>query len=355
MRLSRSIGVVLGVAFSGSVALFFGGSALAADNRDGLKAPVAVGDQAAQVAPTVMKDDTKDTTALTTASGTISVKSSKTEDVDSDSSVVISPAASGDSISATTTDGSSNAAPVQTASKAVDSAAATPVAGSSVSPSVGISKTVSLTPTPVSSAVASPMAGVPVAAVMATPVVKADPVEGSDNVVLPEKAVVFNSTVLPVQPKITNSHSVGAQDLAAAMPSAPAQQQNPTKAPTPSQPSGLFTKLATELAGTVVPQLFTPTVSGFVNLIARLSLMFTELLLLVGLFGMSFGAWLRRSGYAHAARSDMASGFLFLFATPFQMSYVTALSPEHSSFLMVSETKSVRLIAPNAIRKEEAK
>src|ERR1019366_55918 len=51
----------------------------------------------------------------------------------------------------------------------------------------------------------------------------------------------------------------------------------------------------------------------------------------------------------------MASGFLTLFATPFKLSYVTAISPIHSSFLMVSETKIVRLTGSSVFRKEEMK
>jgi hypothetical protein len=169
-----------------------------------------------------------------------------------------------------------------------------------------------------------------------------------------ERDVVFQSTVLPVRPKITNIRSVAVADLAPMVPSAPAQQQNPAKAPTPSQPSGVFGKLTAELAGSTVPQAFWLPLFGLVRVTAQVVIVIAMALLILGRFGFSFGAWLRRGGFAHAARSDVADARLStFFATPFRLGYVSALQPSHSPFLMVAETKTVLSMACNAFRKEE--
>jgi len=59
--------------------------------------------------------------------------------------------------------------------------------------------------------------------------------------------VVFHSAILPVQAKITNFRPAAVVDLAAMVPSAPAQQQNPAKVPTPSQPSGVLGRIRPSL------------------------------------------------------------------------------------------------------------
>jgi hypothetical protein len=164
--------------------------------------------------------------------------------------------------------------------------------------------------------------------------------------------VVYGSAVLPVQPKITNVRPAVIEDLATMVPSAPAQQQNPTKTPAPLPSNGLFGRIAAELAGSVVPTAFMPYGAIPVRTAALVLIVLASVLLSAGFLGVLAGNWLRRGGYAHAARSDVAGAGLS-FATPFRMGYVSALSPSHSPFLMVADTKTVLSMVCNAYRKEE--
>jgi hypothetical protein len=158
----------------------------------------------------------------------------------------------------------------------------------------------------------------------------------------PQKAIIFKSQVLPIQPVITTSHPLAITDLAGSVPTA-APQQEPAKAPVPSQPSGGVLGLFTaQLAGVVVPPIFLSPSNTWTGLGAILTLMTLVALFVAQNLVTTFGARLRRGGYAHAARSDVAVATLnTIFATPFSLSYVTALPPERSSFLMVSESTNL--------------
>jgi hypothetical protein len=155
-------------------------------------------------------------------------------------------------------------------------------------------------------------------------------------------ALVYHSSVLPIQPTIT-SHTEPGNDLAASMPSAPVAENTPV----PPKSSGALSKLGMVLAGTIVPQPFAPQVAG----IGWAAPVMVILMLLAGLavlFVSSYGAWLRRGGFATAARSDVpAPSSPSSFATPLLLSYVSAPPRQHSSlfgvanwFLTLSERRN---------------
>jgi hypothetical protein len=169
-----------------------------------------------------------------------------------------------------------------------------------------------------------------------------------------DNTIVLGSRVLEIQPKITTSRPVVIQDLATSMPTAAEQTHHSPTTPAPAKSAGLFSRLTSELAGTVVPVTFAVPALDFIS-VAIGALMLAIGFLALGFTGMNFGAWMRRSGYVHAARSDVSAGFFSLFATPMSLSFVTAAGPQQSSFLMVSEIKTDRITVFNAYRKEEMK
>jgi hypothetical protein len=155
-------------------------------------------------------------------------------------------------------------------------------------------------------------------------------------------ALMYHSSVLPIQPVIT-SHQVLGNDLAASMPSAPVAE----KMPVPAKSSGVLGKLGLVLAGVVVPQSFTSQAVG-AGLAAPVAIWLILLAVLALLFVSSYGAWLRRGGFATAARSDVpAPATSNLFATPLLLSYVPAPPRQRSSlfgvanwFLTLSERRN---------------
>jgi hypothetical protein len=168
------------------------------------------------------------------------------------------------------------------------------------------------------------------------------------------KTIKIGTAVLPVQPKITNSNPVVAQDLAAMIPSAPVHERAANNLPAPSETSGVLSRLSASLAGTVVPPVYSAPTLSAVGLILTLTLIISLTWLSLGRVVITFGAWLRRGGYAHAARSDVAAAtFSSLFATPLKLSYGMAGMPHQGSFLMVSDIKTLVSVVPNAFRKEE--
>ena len=167
------------------------------------------------------------------------------------------------------------------------------------------------------------------------------------------QSVVYHSMRLAIGPKVTPMNSQ-AIDLASMIPTAPAQQQNPSIPFTPVIPSGLFSAFATKLASTVVPPVITVSNWGFTGLVTAIYILASLLVLTFGLAVSEFGSWTRRGGYAHAARSDVPSAIInTFFATPHRLGYVLAFAPLRSPIFMVSETKTVFLTVPNAYRKEE--
>lgn len=151
------------------------------------------------------------------------------------------------------------------------------------------------------------------------------------------------TTMMPIQPVITNRTSPLAPDLAESMPSAPA----PAKAPVPTKSTGVLAGLVVGLSNVVVPQPVTPVDSVSLKLILGVSLL-TLVVLLANVFEFSYGQWLRRGGFATAARSDepLNSFTSPLFATPLLSGYVKQPPRLHSPILML-------VLVPNAYRKED--
>jgi hypothetical protein len=155
--------------------------------------------------------------------------------------------------------------------------------------------------------------------------------------------VVFHSSLLAIQPRITTSHVTLIDDLASSVPTALTQQHDPAKLPTPSQPSNVLGRLTAVLAGSVVPHVFTTPGLGLPSLVVLLSLLAATILLSLRPVSLTFGALMRLGGYVHAARSDVVATMSIFFATPLNLSYVSAIEPTYSSFLVVSDNKTVCL------------
>lgn len=140
----------------------------------------------------------------------------------------------------------------------------------------------------------------------------------------------FHSTVLPIQPIITSRPAINT-DLASSVPSAP----EPVNAPVPAKSNGDLGHLSVLMAGVVVPHSVHPSdvvstrmaTPGFLILV----------LLAASMFVFTYGLWLRRGGFATAARSDTprATVFTSLFATPLSLGYVwTPPRQDHSPILV---------------------
>jgi len=150
--------------------------------------------------------------------------------------------------------------------------------------------------------------------------------------------VVFHSAVLRIQPTIMNPAAAQPGDLAATVPSAPVSE----KAPVPAKSNGALGHLSAILASSVVPQLF----SIHATPIGRAMLVFgvvAFLFLFASVFYYSYGLWLRRGGFATAARSDVPTVRFSsnLFATPLLLGYLSASRADDSPHLVVADTKSM--------------
>ncbi|HUD11612.1 MAG TPA: hypothetical protein VMS08_04320 [Candidatus Saccharimonadia bacterium] len=147
-------------------------------------------------------------------------------------------------------------------------------------------------------------------------------------------AVLYRSDVLAIQPTIVN-HTVFASDLASLIPTA----STPSKLPVPAKSNGGLERLTSVLAGAVVPPSFFPSVLPVDRLKLLLSLV-TLVVLLANLVVLSYGLWLRKGGFATAARSDSpVTNSIYPFATPFLLGYVSAPPRIHSPSLVVSDYK----------------
>lgn len=163
----------------------------------------------------------------------------------------------------------------------------------------------------------------PLESAASTPVMQADATG---------RTVVYNSQSLPVQPVIM-SQTTAVADLATNIPSAPAT----THTPLPVKSTGVLFALTDHLANTIVPGL--ASLIDLKAMDARLSLLMIIVVTLIVVIG-GFAARLKQSGFATAARSDVAMSHLN-FATPSGMGYVSLLLQAHGPFFMVSDTKSL--------------
>jgi hypothetical protein len=188
-----------------------------------------------------------------------------------------------------------------------------------------------------------------------TPSIISQTTASSTNVV-PEVAVVapvaqpadsdskteVRTTILPIQPVITNRATALTPDLAESMPSAPA----PSRAPVPAKSTGVLAGLVVGLSNVVIPQPVFPTAAVNLKLMLGISLL-TLVVLLANVFEFSYGQWLRRGGFATAARSDEPTDNISspLFATPLLSGYVEQPPRLHNPVSLV--------LVPNAYRKED--
>jgi hypothetical protein len=149
-------------------------------------------------------------------------------------------------------------------------------------------------------------------------------------------SIVFRSVRLPIQRVITSRSMPVAEDLAANVASAPQS----TKAPVPSKSNGMLGRLTALLAATVVPQ---PLPSGV--LVARqfagaLGLGVLAVLLVRLFVTLTYGLWLRKGGFATAARSDAdAHGVVFSLVAISALGYALVKPFKHSPFFVVIEQK----------------
>ena len=135
------------------------------------------------------------------------------------------------------------------------------------------------------------------------------------------------------------------------MPSVPA----PTEAPVPAPEStGLLSNLTAQLAATVVPQPFVPhaVLAGRMGDGLRLA---AVVVLSLPLLAYSYGLWLRRSGFATAARSDSGIPIYSYVATSLWLGYVRSSGTVQSPIFNDGRDKNSneQIGCPNAFRKEE--
>lgn len=111
--------------------------------------------------------------------------------------------------------------------------------------------------------------------------------------------VTYYTRMMPLQPTITGRVGAEANDLASSLPTSP----KPAKAPVPAKSSGTLVKLTAVLAGVVVPQPLLLVAIAAPEVGAGLSGA-GVMILMLAVFVFTYGLWLRRGGFATAARSD---------------------------------------------------
>jgi hypothetical protein len=331
MKLLKPVELVLGLAASGSLMLVLSSGAYAANSG------IVTTSQTTNVAGEVSKNNAAPISTKSNEPGivTISVVTN------SDSSVPASDIAKQNNPGqpSVTTPAANNAG-----SAAPNTISATPAA-----PGAPTAADVAASTSPI--AVNQPASLVQTNAAASAAVVPQESAAPQKSVTDVSPVVSTRTMLMELQPRITATNIVAISDLAAMVPTASAHDLVPGKAPVPSSTGGVFSKLTAELAASVVPHAyFSPTVAGIAFPLSLIILIVTSGFAL-RFMAMSFGDWIRRGGFAHAARSDVAAQLSSLFATPLILSYVTAVPPTHSSFLMVSNIKRLVLIVPNAIER----
>ena len=331
MRLQRFTQFGFGVAAAGAAVVFLGSGALAADSSSlgnvtqslpsVQTSPLNIGkaaksfglsdqgDSSPQDAgkPASTGSDKTDVNQTTTTPGSTTSSNSETT-VDGSKSTVQSSSTSANDSGDSGKSGDISTPAASPALKASDDGA---------SQSGQTKQEVSKTPV-VASQGSKPEASAPVseAEVPVTPAQTSAPV------------VAYHSAWLRIQPVITNRPAE--IDLAAAMPSVPVAN----KAPVPAKSNGTLGQLTVVLAATVVPQLLHPVVDGAYRL--ALPGLLILVLLVAAVFVFTYGLWLRRGGFATAARSDApARNFSSPFATPLSLGYVWMLSRQKHSPILI--------------------
>jgi hypothetical protein len=314
MRLIKVVHLGLGLAASGGAVLVLSGSALADSGA-------ASATQVSQAPAVTLPATGSDVTNSGSSTVTISKSSTLGPTVTKSGNDVNSSIGKGDPTDTSGTSKASGDDKTNTTSKSSDDSQ-TPKADGQTSAAADV--TPSLT--------------------APAPLLPASPSGGSSEVQIVRvirPAVEYHSTWLPIQPTITSHATPVNSDLAAAMPSAP----TPAKAPLPEKPNGALGTLRTALAGSVVPQPFFPPVSMVATLMLGSALL-TMTLLLGAIFRFSYGLWLRRGGFATAARSDVptAATIFSPFATPLLLGYVSMPPRLHSPLLVAVGNRSLTLL-----------
>jgi hypothetical protein len=288
MRLAKPAAIAFGLAAASGVALVLSGSASAADSSLG----TASGTNSQPGAPVQQQVGQQNTDSTQTATNANSDQS-KSSDVSQ-------------------TDGRTDSAkPV-----AADPSAPGPGAGA-MAVKVVISSSV-----PVVGQAPDPAASRPVPSVASAPAQSAQPAVSQAASEAEAKAAdsdqpvpVYRTAVLPLQPTII-AREGQISDLASTVPTPP----KPDKAPVPAKSSGALGKLTAELAGVVVPQLFAlPALMG--TRLPAMPGLGVLILVMLPVFVFSYGLWLRRGGFATAARSDSPAraAVLYLLHQPWVM------------------------------------
>ena len=121
-----------------------------------------------------------------------------------------------------------------------------------------------------------------------------------------------------------------------------------TKQPVPPKANGLFTAIASELAGVTVPELFHPLLGLTATVVSQVLIAgLTLVAVLLSVTSLTYGQLLRRSGYVTAARSNVVS---FTFATPHLIDYGSFRLPI-VLFNGVRDQKTPYLMFANAYQK----
>ena len=181
--------------------------------------------------------------------------------------------------------------------------------------------------------------------------------EPADSVVAMTPAVALSTLGTPIyHPSYYSSFLATVAPAAtpvelAAMPIA----SSPTKQPTVPKTSGDLTALSNQLAGTIVPEFFhaLTALGSFPGLVAFVTFAGVAFILM-SLIRLTYGNTLRLSGYATAARSDMAR-FLLSFATPPLLDYVVALPPPVVLFGGVRNQYSNSYVMSPTLQRKEVK
>jgi len=145
------------------------------------------------------------------------------------------------------------------------------------------------------------------------------------------EGIVYRSTVLPMQPVITNQAVPHNNDLAAAVPSAPV----PVHAPVPPKTNGDLGRFTAILAGTVVPQPILPVVPPVMREVLELLLSLVLSLVFGVSFVFSYGQWLRKGGFATAPRSDESARLFASSSLVRYQGYATTPPRWHNPLLVV--------------------
>ena len=336
VKLAKSIEIVLGIAAGGSIILGLSGSAFAAGSGPSTTSQTAASVEIvkpvltinAEVAANTAETSVSDKTRVSELSA--AGKFSNEQDIKITSSSIQTNINSREKTSLILRSETPDSAVNEGSDKATEEGAASGNDG----------KRAQAVPATTTSA---SLEAEPVLTVIAGPVISQS-----------EHRVMFNSVALAIQPRIVTGNWVEIADLATFVPSAPEQRKSSTQHPVPTQSSGVFIRLTSTLAGMTVPPFFyTPTI-GFIGIKVGLMVILAVVSIFTRRNFHSFSNWTRRGGFAHTARSDVASAmFNSFFATPLNLSFVTAQPLLQSSFFDGVRYENRTINDPNALRKEE--